>query len=196
LSQFSSGANVTSPSGGAATTPTPVPNTQALALRSAELLRATTQEKVFAKVGSILHWIPNPQVFNLYGFSWSKVSQVASSQISQFRESRLLRAQGDPKVYYINSKGHKKWIINEAVFNSYANRWDDIVEVITEELNAYPTVILVRAQNDQKVYLLENSTKRWIKTADVFIARGYKWENIDIVNQTEINAYQEGSNIE
>ncbi|KKS91976.1 MAG: hypothetical protein UV67_C0013G0001, partial [Parcubacteria group bacterium GW2011_GWC1_43_12] len=84
----------------------------------------------------------------------------------------------------------------EAVFNSYSNRWDDIVEVSAEELNLYPSVNLLRVQGEEKVYLIENLTKRWIKTANIFVSKGYKWENINVVNKTEIDAYGEGSAVE
>jgi len=190
ISAISEGTNVQTGSAAVPSLSSQVPQ----ALKNAELLRVNGQEKVYAKIDNILRWVPSIEAFNLYNYDWSKVKIVSS--VNQYRESRLIRAQGDSKVYYITSNGQKKWIVNEAVFNSYSNRWDDIVEVSAEELNLYPSVNLLRAQGEEKVYLIENLTKRWIKTANIFVSKGYKWENIDVVNKTEIAAYGEESAVE
>ena len=93
--------------------------------------------------------------------------------------------------------GRKKWTPSVEVFNSYPNNnWSDILEVLSEEMVFYPDAVLLRVENDPRVYLIEGTTKRWIKTADIFIQRGYKWQDIGLVNQTDLNFYQEGSAIE
>lgn len=48
---------------------------------------------------------------------------------------------------------------------------------------------LVGTVNDSKVYVIEEGKKRWIKTAEEFNQKGYKWENIQRVALDVLNAY-------
>lgn len=43
-----------------------------------------------------------------------------------------------------------------------------------------------------KVYVIDGNTKRWIKTADVFIKLGYRWKWIEQVEDYLLNDYKEG----
>ena len=108
---------------------------------------------------------------------------------------QLVRVAGDPKVYYINAKGQKRHIINEAVFNSYGNRWSDVQVISRTELSKYPTSNLVRVAGGTRVYVIEGETKRWVTSGAAFNRRGYDWNAIVTINQTEFNAYRTGSNI-
>ncbi|OGZ34075.1 MAG: hypothetical protein A2Y98_03315 [Candidatus Portnoybacteria bacterium RBG_19FT_COMBO_36_7] len=167
------------------------------ALANATLIRVNGYPKVYALVGTKLHWIPNPEIFNLYQYKWQNVEIISTAQYQQYKETKLIKGVDDSKIYYIHPNGLKHWVINENIFNSYsANKWDDIIEVLPAEVNNYVSVTLIRLQNDPKVFLLQGTTRSWIKTADIFNQRGYKWGDVVNINQTEFNAYQEGTAIE
>ncbi|MBU1102666.1 fibronectin type III domain-containing protein [Patescibacteria group bacterium] len=163
---------------------------------NAALVRLANNPRVYALIGTKLHWIPNPDVFNLYRYQWSKIKVITANQFNQYSQTRLLRAIGDTKVYYLNTKNQKKWIINEEVFASYGNKWSDVLEVLPQEIDAYQSVLLVKTVDNPKVYLLEGTTKRWVTTEQVFAQLGYKWEDVDTINLTEFNAFTEGAVIE
>ncbi|OGZ35099.1 MAG: hypothetical protein A2174_00435 [Candidatus Portnoybacteria bacterium RBG_13_41_18] len=164
---------------------------------NAKLLKISSSPKVYALIKNKLHWIPNPEIFNLYKYQWKNIKTVSAIELSKYKEVKLLKAVSDPRVYYIYTMGRKKWTPSVEVFNSYPNNnWSDILEVLSEEMVFYPDAVLLRVENDPRVYLIEGTTKRWIKTADIFIQRGYKWQDIGLVNQTDLNFYQEGSAIE
>ena len=118
------------------------------------------------------------------------------SQIDTYPQLYLARAEGSSKVYYISGGGYKKWIRNIEIFNSYDNNWDDVVLVSQKDLDIYPDVSLIRAKGGERVYKLEGSTKRWVKTAEIFNKLGYDWGAILTVNETEFNFYTEGSAID
>jgi len=116
----------------------------------------------------------------------------------QVQAGSLVRATGGTKVYYINDtpKGlMKRWLINAEVFLSYGNKWEDIIEISSAQLETYPSVNLVKLRNDPKIYYLEGTTKYWIPSSEVFQSRGYDWDRVVIVNQTELEAYQNGGEI-
>jgi len=71
--------------------------------------------------------------------SLSEIQQLYGQQI--YPHGSLLQVNGSYKVYYINSKGEKDWIINEEVFEMYNNKWEDIIKVDSNILEQYPTQI-------------------------------------------------------
>jgi len=160
------------------------------------LVKLADDSRVYAIHAGKRRWLANPAVFAAGGYSWDDVQVVSADQLNQYPETRLIKATGDKKVYYITNRGLKKWIINEQVFASYSNRWEDVVEISPAELDAYVTNQLIHLDNDQRVYLITGATKQWIKTPAAFNKRHYNWHDIAPVNQIEFDAYTEGAAIE
>ncbi len=113
----------------------------------------------------------------------------------ELRRMKLLLNKENNRVYYITEKGKKRHIINEAVFDSYNNKWNDVVEVSNGFLNNFSDVELIRSVDGYKVYKIENGEKRWIKTVGAFKSMGFKWSDIALVNNLEISEYLEGEDI-
>lgn len=111
------------------------------------------------------------------------------------RTSKLVRAGNTPPVYYITDKGFKRHIPNEQIFLSYGNRWADVAVLTLAQVDAIPNVILIQSLPDNRVFKLENGTKRWITSVDVFNRNGFKWDQIAPVNATELKYYPIGLNI-
>ena len=163
---------------------------------TAKLVRAAGHHKVYRIVNGKKLWIPTVSAFNAQGLKWSDIQEISKERVDQCSRIKLLQVIGDSKIYYITESGLKKHIPNSQVFLSYDdNNWDNVVRVNRVELNAYPDNVLIRAEDDYKVYRLENSKKRWIKTAEAFNRMGYDWSNITTVNTVEINAHSTGAEI-
>lgn len=58
--------------------------------------------------------------------------------------------------------------------------------------NLFTEGILVKSTDNPKVYLIDGGTKRWIASAEIFIARGFSWQDIKVVSPTELDPYPEG----
>lgn len=54
---------------------------------------------------------------------------------------------------------------------------------------------LLKASNSDKVYLIENSQKCWIPTADIFTSNGYSWASIIVVDPSVLAGYPDGPNV-
>ena len=54
---------------------------------------------------------------------------------------------------------------------------------------------LLKSAESPKVYSVENNKKRWITDVDAFVSSGYKWENIVLVLESELEAFEDGENI-
>lgn len=65
--------------------------------------------------------------------------------------------------------------------------------------NGQPTVYsdgsLVKATDDPRVYLIDSGMKRWISSADIFLARGFQWGNINAVSPADLSLYPDGQTV-
>lgn len=160
------------------------------------LLRAKGNYKVYRIVGGKKIWIPTAKAFESQGLKWDGIEDIDKTELELYSRAKLLRANGDTKVYYITEGGLKRHIPTAEVFNSYGNKWADIVDVDAEIIDTYEYSTLIRAEGGFKVYKIENGQKRWIKTAAAFNKLKYDWNQIGLVNETELNSYKEGVVIE
>lgn len=116
--------------------------------------------------------------------------------VPELRRLYLISAESDEKVYYLTNGGQKRHIPSVAIFDSYGDKWEDVITMPSSVLNLFPDSSLIRLEGDYKVYKLENEQKRWIKTAEAFIGLGYNWDKIALVNQVEFSFYTTGEPIE
>src|SRR6266851_2472435 len=75
---------------------------------------------------------------------WSVGTIYFAKADSLPRRSVLVKTADNPTVYYINAAGVKKPILNEKVFLSYGNRWENVIVVSSEELKTYPSLDGIR----------------------------------------------------
>jgi len=114
----------------------------------------------------------------------------------------LIRYAGDFKVYVIENN-QKRWVKTADDFTGLGYKWSDVrIAPVSETypdgeikiaVTPAPTaaVTLIRYANNPRVYVIENSQKRWVKTADDFTGLGYKWSDVRIAPVSE--TYPDGS---
>jgi len=100
----------------------------------------------------------------------------------------LYRVEGDPRVYAVVNH-HRRHIPSLAAFNANGFHWADVQVFTPANAPAYVEIKLMRAKGDAKVYVIQNDTKVWIKTAADFAKGGYKWEDVVEVPAAELAAY-------
>lgn len=107
------------------------------AIPSVKLVQVKDDVKVYLvnNLGYRRH-IPNPDVFNDYGFNWSDIVPVNTEELSVYSESYLVKKASDPNIHFI--QGDKKQLIT-SVEAFYKNDFDwNAVSVVSEkEFNAY-----------------------------------------------------------
>jgi hypothetical protein len=108
-------------------------------------------------------------------------------------DGSLVRYAGDTKVYVIEN-GQKRWIQTAEDFAKLGYNWNSVIVVPSTESytsgavktpSAQAAVTLIRYAGDPKVYVIENSQKRWVKTAADFTKLGYKWSDVKIAPSSE-----------
>ncbi|OGZ32384.1 MAG: hypothetical protein A3H00_02305 [Candidatus Portnoybacteria bacterium RBG_13_40_8] len=160
------------------------------------LVKTAKSPKVYVIIQGKKHWLPTTAVLNSYpGYKGKKIEAVEPAVLDKYPRIKLIKLANNPKVYYLTESGLKRHLQNPEVFLSYNNKWPDIIEVNQIEINSYENNELIRLTGDEKVYKIENSQKRWIKTAEVFKGLGYDWSKIAPINQIEFYAYFTGGPI-
>lgn len=201
LGQYTDGSTV---SGKIATTAVnaPVPSVPAAiakvlgipaAMKNALLVRV--EGKIYAIVNNQKHAIASPSIFNAYKYTWSKVKNISPTQLSRYARVKLVKAIGQPAVYYLTDRGQKKVIPSANIFLAYSNKWSDIVELLPDDLAKYPDVKLIRLEGDTKIYLIENNAKRHVRSMDVFTRMKLRVDDVVTVKKIEFDAYGIGEDM-
>ena len=166
--------------------------TETLIFYDGDLIRAEGDHKVYLLSPGKRRWIRNIEVFNSYNFKWEDVRVVGPFVLTVFEFTNLIRQSGEEKVYIINDSGFKRHIPSPQVFTSYGFDWNDVVVVPAIEVESYSESRLIRKEGDTKVYYIENNTRRYIPSPQVFISYGFDWNDVRVVNDTEATFFTEG----
>jgi len=165
--------------------------------RLAALIRAEQDSKVYViEDNGFKKHIPSAEAFNSYGYQWQDIIVVKPQDLSQYPRVKHIKLENDDKIYYLTETGLKRHVLSPEVFLSYQNKWNEIFTISETEFAFYLINNLIKLQNDNKTYLIENNIKRWIKTAEAFNSHGYDWSKIAPVNQAEFDAFQTADAIE
>jgi len=138
-------------------------------------------------------WIPSAQAFKAFGYSFSRIQIISESELASHPRIALIRSIADTYIYYITPFGRIHHIPSAKVFTSYGSRFQDVFLIAPSELQFYKLSYLIQQSGDSRVYLLENGTRRWITSIQVFKQHGYDFRDITIINAVEMNSYPEGN---
>jgi len=136
-------------------------------------------------------------------------------------DGSLIKTVNGQGIYLIEN-GNKRPIKSAKIFLAKGYKWGDVVIISQEEMDSYPlgtdlTIdennknkeipseqkpagtlsngALVRAKGTDGVYLIHNNQKRPIKSATIFLGRGYKWGDVVDVEQSVLDVYPRGSDV-
>jgi GTP:adenosylcobinamide-phosphate guanylyltransferase len=99
---------------------------------------------------------------------------------------------------YLLKQGFRRPIIRPEIFLSYNYKWDEIITITDYELSQIPEGpalymrdgMLIADQNT--VYVIEYGYKRPFGSADVFLSRGYRWENVTFPHSAVLRLHPTG----
>lgn len=137
--------------------------------------------------------IPSRELVEQLGYIWSKVKQTTMTELAKYQTARLLQIKNQSEIYYLSSDNLKRHIPDWQTFVSYGFKLTDVLEVKPEELRTFGNNILIKLQNDKRVWKLEGGVKHLIPNPSTFEKYGFKWQDIANINWTEFNAYTEGT---
>ena len=156
-------------------------------------------------------WINSATIFESR-YQWSDVKSITDGDLAVYQEGALINTLADgilvrpvnqDKVYVI-SGGQRRWISSAQVFMALGYQWNKIIAVSDNDLShhsyglaitdssIHPEGSLIKGSGPV-VYLVQNSTKRAIKSVEVFNDSNFKWDRIITVSDQEIGQYGNGA---
>jgi len=157
--------------------------------------------------------IEDPQAFVALGYKWSNIVKVKPGILTLYRnssplransihpEGALIRVAGSPTVYVIRG-GRKVPISSIKLFNAYRFDWNKVLVVSRAQANRYkigrplkyPDGSLIRDRHG-RVYKIDQGKRRWVRSINDFRKAGYKESEVIDVDDSEVNALDEGIDI-
>ena len=127
----------------------------------------------------------------------SAVSSAAANFSLPDRElaGKLLKAPNSEDIYLIDPSGYRR-LTPAATFNKLFR--DDVAvkrTAATSDIALGPSLsgaTLIKSDEDAKVYLLCNNTKRWIVSPAVFTKYGFDWGKIKLQEQDTVDDIPNG----
>jgi len=177
-------------------------NISASTLPEGSLVKSYTRDTVYLIEKNKRRPISSLQLFNLKKYNWNNVKSLSDRELAiyplsspvVYPEGALIKGSG-PEIYLIENE--KKCHITSAVaFERLGYKWKNVITVNDEELLNHPmgeTVLLpdgtlIKGLGSE-IYLVKENKKHWIKTADIFIKLGFKWQNVVNLSTSELNQY-------
>jgi len=118
-----------------------------------------------------------------------------SAQANESTEGTLLRAEGDIKVYIVNTHGFRRHIPSPEAFNSYGFDWDAVKNVPQEEVESFPETNLIRIAGGTEVYRVAGEERQWVQNPTVFEKSGFDWNAVIVVTPKDAGHFNRGTDI-
>ncbi len=108
-------------------------------LLDGDLVRAKGDYRVYVIKGEYRRHIKSGKIFDFYKhLNWGKVKEVSRYELNLYKESNLIRADGDKKVYKIDNTGKKHWLnISGYEFINSRRDWDSVYIINKAERDFY-----------------------------------------------------------
>ncbi len=168
------------------------------------LIRGTGTPTVYLVEGGKKREITSATLLSKLGYSFSSVVEIPAENLGDYPigakalypDGTLVKRGDNPAVYRIYS-GTRREFTSLGVFEANGAKWGDIVEISQGEMDLYPLSgivkypdnTLLRADGGDRVYAIKGGSAVWIKTAEEFVAEGYKWANIRVISPAEMALY-------
>ena len=165
--------------------------------------RDFTTGRVYLVAAGRRHWVPDPTTAALLDVgpgSWTDVRPeqlvpIPEGQpIPALREGSLIREPSG--TIYVIRNGRREWIPSPAAFVAGGYQWGAVINVPAFVVDRIPAVLpeatLVRAIGGSKIYEIEDGKRHWISTLELFVSRGFQWNQVTEADEDFLRSIPEG----
>ncbi len=143
------------------------------------------------------HEISNLHLLDAWGLNKNQVEIISIDFINNYLElsakslSNLVDYDG--YVYLVDS-GNIRHVPNENTFINWGFDWDEIIDIDkTIFKNMFPTPVssltnLIAAIGGDKVYLVNDGQKIWIRSSFEFLNKGYRWRDVRFLSSDLVSS--------
>ena len=171
-------------------------------LSNGTLVRARGATDIYLIHNNQKRPIKSAEIFLAKGYKWGDIIDVNVDILNVYFVGPDVTIEDDTCQNYFGSYSYWSKILNdEGGYLCYCltgSEWSSERNkciVKKEFVGILPNGTLAKAKNTHGVYLIYNNKKRPIKSATIFLGRGYKWSNVIDVEQSILNAYPLGENV-
>ena len=165
--------------------------------------RDFTTGRVYLVGAGQRRWVPDPTtaaILDIGPQTWTDVrpEQLApipeGPAIPALREGSLIREPGG--AIYVIRNGRREWIPSPAAFAAGGYQWGAVINVPASVVDRIPAVLpeatLVRAIGGSKIYEIEDGKRHWISTLELFVSRGFQWNQVIETDPVFLRSIPEG----
>ena len=136
--------------------------------------------------------IHSASVFQAMGGSWLSITEINSTARKPL--AKFVKSPGLATVYLVTPTGLKRPMLDMTMLKLYGST-KDIVQISDQIISDIPDNNLIRAENDDRVYLLDQNVIRWISSPVTMEKLGLSFDEVAIVSPDELSTYIEGNPI-
>lgn len=169
--------------------------------------------RVFLIDSGAKRWITNGDVFSSYGYPWFQVKPATTgdanlptgTNINTLAPGTIFRTDNSPVYIMTYESGSLvKQQISYMSFNSLGYSWNEVIYVPPGNVpsatsssilfaNQHPAGTLVAGNG--KVYLLDQTSKRWVLGPDAFTTNNFAWSEVKAATAQDL-ALPDGSTVD
>ena len=170
---------------------------------SVTVQRDFTSGRVYLVGAGQRHWVPDTTtaaILDAGPGTWTNVrpEQLApipeGQQIPALREGSLVREPSG--AIYVIRNGRREWIPSPAAFAAGGYQWGAVVNVpafVAARVPAQlPEGTLVRQTGGSRIYVIEGGRRHWISTLELFVSRGFQWNQVTETDGSFLRSIPEG----
>jgi len=153
-------------------------------------IKTSDSPSVWFQIKNKIILIRTPEIFQALGGLWPSIIQV--SNLNSKKLVKFIKEPTNSTVYLISPTGFKRPMFDMTDLGFYGSA-KEIVSVNEQTIDALPDAYLIRAQGDDKVYLIDQNIKRWITSPAVMEKLDLSFDDVVEVDPRELNYYEEGN---
>lgn len=174
------------------------------------LLRATGDTKVYVLEQGKRRWInTNAEQATVLGFKLGETKEVTQAILDKYAlanpikyalpEGKLAKDEGNN--IYLLQNGRKRLFTSAQLFERLGYKWENIALNLDTKFflegapMLYANGTILKSRTEENVFTIEQQQKRLITSAQLFERLGYKWENIVIAENKEVENLPTGKNM-
>jgi len=154
------------------------------------------------------------KIFRQFGYHPDEVLTATDDELNEYKNGRFIseadiyplgavvKSPVSGELYYVHN-GEKAPVVSEAIVKNNFRK-QKVLTISADELKSFKLVkalkfrdgSLVKAPEDQTVYVISDGMKRTIPSEATFLGMGWKWENVQTVDRLSIMIHPTGPKIE
>ena len=183
--------------------PTAVPSTPGTPVDTVTVQRDLSSGRVYLVTAGMRHWVPDATtaaILDISPATWTDVrpEQLVSipegPAIPALREGSLIREPSG--AVYVIRNGRREWIPSPAAFAAGGYQWGAVIDVPAFVVARIPALLpegtLVKAIGGSKIYVIQDGKRHWISTLELFVSRGFQWNQVTEADGGFLRSIPEG----